>query len=176
LGTPPTATNFPRRNRIISGLSLGTLVVEAALRSGSLITARLATEQGREVFAIPGSIYNPMSKGCHNLIRQGAKLVETAQDIVEELGPLYSLQISTESNLNCVSTHSYVHNSNQMEVLNNLGYEPTPVDTVIERTGFSAETVSALLTRLELDGQICSQGGSYYKIEVKGTKNERKCI
>lgn len=160
-GTPPRPEHFPRRNRLISGLSLGTLVVEAAPQSGSLITARLAAEQGREVFAIPGSIHNPLARGCHNLIRQGAKLVETTQDILEELGALYergerrSLPGTTESPGE--DKPQEIRN-----LLDHIGFEPTGVDTLVERSGLTADLVSSMLVVLELHGQIVSAPGGLY--------------
>ncbi len=162
-GTPPIASNFPRRNRIISGLSLGTLVVEAALKSGSLITARLASEQGREVFAIPGSIHNPLTRGCHALIRQGAKLTEHTHDILEELGPLACLAIEQQSeidNTNQASTPS----SSEHPLLENLGFEPTSIDTLVTRSGLTPEKVSSMLLTLELQGTVTSSGGLYSRI------------
>ncbi len=162
-GTQARPGNFPRRNRIISGLSLGTLVVEAAEKSGSLITARLASEQGREVFAIPGSIHNPLARGCHKLIRQGAKLVETSRDILEELGPLLpDLARQPERG------HS---NSNQTEpaldpdyqlLLDCMGFDPIQADTLIERSGLTAEEVSSMLILLELEGHVSSAPGGIY--------------
>jgi len=149
LGTPPLAANFPRRNRIISGLSLGCLVVEASLQSGSLITARLALEQGREVFAIPGSIHSPQSKGCHALIKQGAKLVETARDILDELGfssPPVSPGAASEHPL-------FVH----------LGFEPLDLDSLAQRSGLTIGELSAILLQLELGGQIASLPGGLYQ-------------
>lgn len=171
IGTQPKAENFPRRNRIISGLSYGTLVVEAALRSGSLITARLAMEQNREVFAIPGSIHNSLARGCHQLIRQGAKLVETAQDILEEmvieLGDNISIedtppqQISLESD---ESTQLSTDDSNMdmITLLDSMGYDPVPVDQLVVLTGFSPEAVSSMLLMLELNNKISSNGGGTY--------------
>jgi DNA processing protein len=155
-GTPPRPEHFPRRNRLISGLSLGTLVVEAALQSGSLITARLATEQGREVFAIPGSIHNPLARGCHALLRQGAKLVETAQDILEELGALAAwgetLAPTTDDN-----------GPEEIQgLLHHVGFEPTAVDTLVERSGLTAAQVSSMLVVLELHGQVTSAPGGLY--------------
>jgi len=165
LGTPPLAENFPRRNRIISGLSIGTLVVEAALRSGSLITARMALEQGREVFAVPGSIHNPLARGCHQLIRQGAKLVENIQDIVEELGTLSEAALSWHNDGANTASVSDKLNEQHIYVLNNLGFEPTSVDTLVERTGLTAETLSSILLVLELHNQILSgPGGSYVRL------------
>jgi DNA processing protein len=149
LGTPPLAANFPRRNRIISGLSLGCLVVEASLQSGSLITARMALEQGREVFAIPGSIHSPQSKGCHALIKQGAKLVETAQDVLEELGYrnfASSPKISAEHPL-------FAH----------LGFDPLDLDALVQRSGLTIAELSAILLQLELDGHIASLPGGLYQ-------------
>ncbi len=149
LGTPPLASNFPRRNRIISGLSLGCLVVEASLQSGSLITARMALEQGRDVFAIPGSIHSPQSKGCHALIKQGAKLVESAQDILEELG--FSSSPITQ---NTVNDHPlFLH----------LGFDPIDVETLSQRSGLTIAELSAILLQLELDGTIASLPGSLYQ-------------
>lgn len=170
-GTPPLAENFPRRNRIISGLSLGTLVVEAALRSGSLITARLALEQGREVFAIPGSIHNPLARGCHQLIRQGAKLVENIQDIIEELGALSAAVLSSqaalsrrESTLN-MSPGPLILDPQHAYILDCLGSEPTSIDTLVERSGLTAETLSSILLVLELHNQVVSvHGGSYVRL------------
>jgi DNA processing protein len=159
LGTPPLASNFPRRNRIISGLSLGTLVVEAAVKSGSLITARLASEQGREVFAIPGSIHNPLSRGCHMLIRQGAKLVENTTDILEELGPLVSLVLEAipeelkAANQDIIDT--------QDPVIEKMGFEPISIDVLVERCGLTPEKVSSMLLSLELQGRVTSTGGLY---------------
>jgi DNA processing protein len=149
LGTPPLASNFPRRNRIISGLSVGCLVVEASLQSGSLITARMALEQGRDVFAIPGSIHSPQSKGCHALIKQGAKLVESAQDILEELG--FSSLPTTQSTLN------------DHPLFAHLGFDPVDVETLTQRSGLTIAELSAILLQLELDGTIASLPGSLYQ-------------
>jgi len=156
-GTDPLPGNFPRRNRIISGLSLGTLVVEAALRSGSLITARLATEQGREVFAIPGSIHNPLARGCHQLIRQGAKLVETAQDILEELAPQLrtALRESASSEVPAGPDEEY------RGLLACLDDAPSSVDLLVRRSGLTAEAVSSMLLLLELQGYVVSTAGGY---------------
>ncbi|MEJ2141488.1 MAG: DNA-processing protein DprA [Gammaproteobacteria bacterium] len=137
IGVPPLAANFPRRNRIISGLSLAVLVVEAAVKSGSLITARMALEQGREVLAVPGSIHNPHSRGCNSLIRQGAKLVETAQDVLEEL-PQIELSNKTDLEKQSKSTPFQLDESYQ-QVLESVGYEPTAVDTVVQRSGLTAD-------------------------------------
>jgi DNA processing protein len=151
LGTPPLAHNFPRRNRIISGLSLGCLVVEASLQSGSLITARMALEQGREVFAIPGSIHMPQAKGCHALIKQGAKLVENPRDILDELGWLSALG-DTASNI------SQAH-----PVFDHLGFDPLDIDSLSQRSGLTIEALSAILLQLELDGQVATLAGGMYQ-------------
>ncbi len=161
-GVGPQPGNFPRRNRIISGLSLGTLVVEAALRSGSLITARLASEQGREVFAIPGSIHNPLARGCNALIRQGAKLVECAADIIEELGPL-SQVTQVQRKLSAANdVEAFELDDDHARVLESLGYEPTAVDTVVERSGLTPEAVCSMLLVLELHGHVTTAAGGYY--------------
>lgn len=153
LGTEPLAGNFPRRNRIISGLAKGCLIVEAAVDSGSLITARLAADQGREVFAIPGSIHSPLSKGCHALIKQGAKLVESAQDVLEELGVTARVAAGTSAP---AADHG---------LLEKMGFDPCDVDELIGRSGLPVEVVSATLLKLELDGKIaCLPGGLYQRI------------
>lgn len=151
LGTPPARENFPRRNRLISGLSRGCLVIEAALASGSLITARFAAEQGREVFAIPGSIHSPLSRGCHALIKQGAKLVESAQDVLEELGLGVSLPLDPKISVPSDS------------LLQHMGYDPCTIDTLIQRSGLAAEAVSAMLLALELEGKVNSLSGGIYQ-------------
>ncbi len=167
-GTPALKHNFPRRNRIISGLTLGTLVVEAALRSGSLITARLAGEQGREVFAIPGSIHNPLARGCHQLIRQGAKLVETAHDIFSELAPLAASLLPRETptvQWQGTDTPQVLANALDKEyeiLLDALGFEPASVDLMIARTGLKADAVASMLLILELNGRIESYPGGLY--------------
>jgi len=151
LGTPPLAHNFPRRNRIISGLSLGCLVVEASLQSGSLITARMALEQGREVFAIPGSIHMPQAKGCHALIKQGAKLVETPRDILDELGWLSAAG----------DTASSIRQAHP--VFDHLGFDPLDIDSLSQRSGLTIEALSAILLQLELDGQVATLAGGMYQ-------------
>ncbi|MDA8259091.1 MAG: DNA-processing protein DprA [Betaproteobacteria bacterium] len=158
LGTPALASNFPRRNRIIAGLGLGCLVVEAALRSGSLITARLAAESGREVFAIPGSIHSPLSHGCHQLIRQGAKLVESAHDILEELrwG-----NISTTAGV--ANPASPVQNSHEEQVLAFMGDAPCPLDTLALRSGLTPADLLAMLLPMELAGRIAQLPGGLYQ-------------
>ena len=164
LNTKPQPGNFPRRNRIISGLSLGTLVVEAAVKSGSLITARLAMEQGREVLAIPGSIHNPLARGCHRLIREGAKLVETADDIVEELAALLGLLPEQPPSNTTEPVEHVQRDDDYQSLLQALGYDPLPIDTLIQRSGLTAEAVSSMLLLLELDGVVASApGGRYYR-------------
>jgi DNA processing protein len=160
LGTSPRAEFFPSRNRIISGLSLGTLVVEAALKSGSLITARMAMEQSREVFAIPGSIHNPLSKGCHQLIRQGAKLVENAEDILEELGAL--ALVTSEDALVSLAPMAHEKDDDYKKLFEYLGFDPISVDMLIENSGLTAEAVSSMLLLLELEGEVESLPGGRY--------------
>ncbi|MFI4939177.1 MAG: DNA-processing protein DprA, partial [Burkholderiales bacterium] len=157
LGMPAIPANFPRRNRIISGLARGTLVVEAAAQSGSLITARMAAEQGREVFAIPGSIHSPLSKGCHQLIRQGAKLVESAQDILEELGAFIGAHKLPEKNIYPPTTGSV-----DSALLTAMGFDPVDANTLSMRAGLDAAALSAQLLTLELDGAIESLPGGIY--------------
>ena len=165
LGTSPRAENFPRRNRLISGLSLGTLVVEAATRSGSLITARMALEQGREVFAIPGSIHNPLAKGCHQLIREGAKLVETAADIVEELGALAGVSDMPAQEEMTVDSDPPVLDGDYQLLFTCLGYDPIGIDSLVSQSGLTAESVSSMLLLLELEGQVASlSGGRYVRV------------
>jgi len=168
VGTQPRSSNFPRRNRIISGLAHGTLVVEAALKSGSLITARLASEQGREVFAIPGSIHNPLAKGCHQLIRQGAKLVETAQDILEEMSAIIDLSqidqvtIPTNYETSEITTHTNNEDPDHQLLLEKMGYDPISIDNLVVSTGFKPESIAAMLLILELQSQVSSNGGGTY--------------
>ncbi|OYV36129.1 MAG: DNA protecting protein DprA, partial [Thiomonas sp. 20-64-5] len=162
LGTAPSKGNFPRRNRLISGLSRGVLVVEAATHSGSLITARLAGEQGREVFAIPGSIHNPLAHGCHRLIREGAKLVETAQDVLEEFG--WDTPLPAPD-----STHSADEaapaDSPDCDILRALGYEIRDFDDLSARTGWPADRLGARLLELELHGLVARlPGGRFQRI------------
>nr|WP_092413912.1 DNA-processing protein DprA [Collimonas sp. OK307] len=163
LGMPGIAANFPRRNRIISGLARGVLVVEAAAQSGSLITARMAAEQGRDVFAIPGSIHSPLSKGCHQLIKQGAKLVESAQDILEELRPLHGV----EAIVAATPVAEAVGGTNQelQGLLAVLGYDPVSFDVLAERSGNDAGSLNGQLLELELAGLIeVLPGGIYRRI------------
>jgi DNA processing protein len=154
LGTPPLAHNFPLRNRIIAGLSRGTLVVEAALESGSLITARLAVEAGREVFAIPGSIHSPLSRGCHVLLRQGAKLVETAQDILEEL----RLAAPAAS-----PAAAEAPAEDGDPVLEALGYDPVSLDALVARTGWTPQALNSRLLELELQGRVARLPGQLFQ-------------
>ncbi len=158
LGTPPLAPLFPQRNRLIAGLSRGTLVVEAALQSGSLITARLAAECGRDVFAIPGSIHAPQSRGCHLLIKQGAKLVDSAQDIVEELRPGTSPPTTGPAAAPRAAD----------PVLGALGYEPVTLDALVERTGVSPAALNVRLLELELDGQVARLPGQLFQRVGRG--------
>ncbi|MDR1888750.1 MAG: DNA-processing protein DprA [Zoogloeaceae bacterium] len=160
LGSPAAAANFPRRNRIISGLARGILVVEAAQESGSLITARLAGEQGREVFAIPGSIHSPLSRGCHRLIKQGAKLVESAQDILEELGVWSPPAAPTPPDAPTTATPPA---DSETRVLAQLGYGPCTFDELAQRTTLNADTLLALLLDLELAGRIAPLPGNRYQ-------------
>ena len=155
LSYPVLAQNFPRRNRLISGLSLGCIVVEAALHSGSLITAQYALEQGREVFAVPGSIHSPMSKGPHRLLKQGAKLVECVDDVLLELN-LPAAQVDGKR-------HAAISNPQTEAVLEAMGYEACAVDTICERSTFAASEVCSLLLTLELEGKVASLPGGYYQ-------------
>ena len=165
LGTPPLAANFPRRNRLIAALSLGTLVVEAALKSGSLITARLASEQGKEVFAIPGSIHAAQSRGCHALIKQGAKLVESVQDVLEELN-LTDTPTGVSSKLiaeNDDLTLDMAENDPRTGLLKALGYDPVSLDALLARTGLATATLQAQLLELEMDGFVARLPGGLFQ-------------
>ena len=157
VGTPPLSFNFPRRNRIISGLSLGVLVVEASARSGSLITARLAAEHGREVFAIPGGIHNPLARGCHALIRSGAKLVESVSDILEEIPPLDPLSFVSRQD---ARDDSPALDSNP--VLAGIGDAPVSLDQPVARTGLTVAEVSTMLLTLQLDGLVTALPGGLF--------------
>ena len=159
LGTPITQANFPKRNRIIAGLTQGCLVVEAAVQSGSLITARLAAEAGREVFAIPGSIHSPQARGCHALIRQGAKLVESAEDVLEELPPLGVVSAAPE----VVETPH-----EQQALLDAMGFDPVSLDALMARSGWPAAELSAALLELELDGQVARLAGQLFQRRRQG--------
>jgi DNA processing protein len=166
-GTPPRAENFPQRNRLIAGLSLGTLVVEAARRSGALITARLALEAGREVFAVPGSIHSPLSHGCHQLIKAGAKLVEEADDVLTELKFLVSKEPLTELRVAAArGGESGVRLDKDYEMLlDALGFEPTTIDSLVARTELPNESIASMLLILELEGRVTAlPGGRYGRI------------
>ena len=165
LGMPPLSQNFPRRNRIIAGLSLGCLVVEAALKSGSLITARLASEAGREVFAIPGSIHSPLSHGCHALIRLGAKLVESAADVLEELPPLGGAPAVAETG---AAPGASEFSRDQQQLLTRMGYDPISLDGLQARCGWSAADLSAALLELEMLGAIARLAGQRFQRRALG--------
>ena len=160
LQTPSRRENFPRRNRVISGLAQGCLVVEAALASGSLITARAAADQGREVFAIPGSIHSPLAKGCHALIKSGAKLVETADDVLSELSGFHA---RSGTAANSVSTAQVAPKGSESPLLAHLDFDPVEIDSLCARSGLPAQQVSAELLRLELAGVIAALPGGRYQ-------------
>jgi DNA processing protein len=182
LGTPPLAENFPQRNRIIAGLAQGTLVVEAALRSGSLITASMAIECGREVFAIPGSIHSPQSHGCHALIKQGAKLVETAQDVLEELNRSAALRPSSSrpsagttnadpaaaERLPAAGVAASLHASPHASLLGAMGFDPVTLDAVLARTGLPTASAQAQLWELEMEGAVQRLPGGRFQRRVTG--------
>ncbi len=167
-GTPPRAGQFPRRNRIISGLAMGTLVIEASLRSGSLITARCCLEQGRELFAIPGSIRNQMVRGCHHLIRNGAKLTESIDDVLSELGPLASVV------LNDIDGHTHTAPENggaHGHLLELMGFSPFSLDELVHRSGIKAGELSGILLLMELENQVISlPGGLYLRGQRQGNQ------
>ncbi|BEH12665.1 MULTISPECIES: DNA-processing protein DprA [Marinobacter] len=163
-GTQARAAHFPQRNRIISGLSRGVLVVEASLRSGSLITARTALEQGREVFAIPGSVHSPVARGCHQLIKQGARLVETADDVLEELGTWWSMQPASECDQTGPAEQDLSGlDSREIAVLEALGYDPQSTDALSQATGLPADQLMQSLLLLELEGLANSAPGGYLR-------------
>ena len=167
LGTPPRRENFPQRNRIIAALSLGTLVVEAARRSGSLITARLAGDQNRELFAVPGSIHNPLSRGCHELIRQGAKLTETVADILSELNfsAFFDASRSASRSLDSAGELEAGMDKEHKILLDALGFDPVDLDMLVVRTGLKAEAVSSMMLILELEGHVqAAPGGRYSRV------------
>jgi len=186
-GVGPRAGHFPARNRIISGMSTGVLVVEAGIRSGSLITARLAGEQGREVFAVPGSIRNPMARGCHRLIRQGARLVESPDEIVDDLRPLIAELAgelrgllaprastpSADANADAAAIDSGAPDPQVEALLAAVGYDPTSVDEIMARTELTTQAVSSMLLNLELQGRVAALGGGRYS--RTGNDRESNC-
>jgi DNA processing protein len=160
IGAPPARENFPRRNRIISGLARGVLVVEAAISSGSLITARTAADQGRDVYAVPGSIHSPLAKGCHALIKQGAKLVESAEDVLSEFSAFVAPDTTPPATPDATHEVSGVTN---VPLLDCMGYDPCNVDTLCERSGLTPDRVSAILLQLELAGKVVGLPGGVYQ-------------
>ncbi len=173
VGTPPLPANFPRRNRILSGLSHGVLVVEAAERSGSLITARLAGEQGREVFAVPGSIRNPLARGCHRLLRQGAVLVETPDEVLAELPALgRELDVAPPSPAPspAVSGLDPALPAPSQRTLQAMGFEPVSVDVLVARTALTVDALSSILLELELQGHVLAVPGGLYSRVVQGSE------
>lgn len=162
--SPPVAQNFPRRNRIISGLSLGTLVVEAGLQSGSLITARYASEQGREVFALPGSVRSVFHRGCHALIRQGAKLVESTQDIMDELGGLLAFKQRECAQLEAVVRQPNHLSAEARKIFRLLDYVPVSLDVLMARSGLAVAELAAALMDLEMEGFVVQQHGCYVRV------------
>ena len=174
LGTPPVAANFPKRNRLIAGMSAGTLVVEAALASGSLVTARLASEQGREVFAIPGSIHTPQSKGCHALLRQGAKLVETVQDIWDELPmsasgrEMVSASPMPSSSPSAAASATPTPDNQEHPLFQALGFDPQSLDMLQARSGWETAALQAWLLEQELEGHVARLPGGWFQRVVQG--------
>ncbi len=167
LGTAPRRAHFPQRNEIIAGLTLGTLVVEATPRSGSLITARLAGDLGRELFAVPGSIYSPLSRGCHELIRQGAKLTQTSHDILSELNfpAFFALQSRAAADPRAVPVGELGMDKDHKILLDALGFDPADLDNLVVRTGFKPEAVSSMMLILELEGHVqAAPGGRYSRV------------
>ncbi|HQW64527.1 MAG TPA: DNA-processing protein DprA, partial [Pseudomonadota bacterium] len=182
-GTPARAPHFPQRNRIIAGLALGILVVEAGLRSGSLITARLAGEYGREVYAIPGSIHHPMARGCHRLIRDGARLVEGVDEVLDGLGPLARalgadiagrLARAAATPARPAATAPPADPA-RARVRAALGHDPLPVDALVLRSGLTAATVSSILSLLEIDGEVVVHPGGRYAILAPSGQGEAGC-
>lgn len=169
-GTTARPEHFPRRNRIIAGLALGTLVIEAGLRSGSLITARLAGEQGREVFALPGSIHNPLARGCHRLIRDGARLVESVDEVLDALRPLaqalgaeLAARLDDDGNGAPAAGGGWRDDPDYRRLLDALGHEPTALEELAERTGLGAAALSSMLLMLELEGVVAGLAGGRYE-------------
>jgi DNA processing protein len=176
LGTPPRRHNFPRRNRVIAGLCLGTLVVEAARRSGSLITARSANDHGREVFAIPGSIHSPLSRGCHELIKAGAKLVETGDDILSELNfsAFFANDLRSLAGAAARAANAAGMDKDHKILLDALGFDPADLDVLVVRTGFKPEAVSSMMLILELEGHVqAAPGGRYSRVANRRAGGER---
>ena len=176
LGTPPRRSNFPRRNRLIAALSLGTLVVEAARRSGSLITAKIARDHGREVFAVPGSIHNPLCGGCHELLKAGAKLVETADDILRELNfsAFFSNDFRALAPRPAHSVYTAGMDKAHKILLDALGFDPVDLDKLVVRTGFKPEAVSSMMLILELEGHVqTAPGGRYSRVVNRSAGGER---
>lgn len=171
-GVPPLRENFPRRNRIISGLAFGTLVVEARLQSGALITARRAVEQGREVFAVPGSIHSPLAKGCHRLIRDGAKLVESTAHVLEELASVLSMELANEAHvardtIAGESARMSARDPDYARLLDALGWDVVDTDTLVLRSGLTAAEVSSMLLILELEGSVQPLAGGRYQRQAE---------
>jgi len=172
-GVPACRENFPRRNRIISGLSVGVVVVEAGMRSGSLITARLSGTYGREVFAVPGSIHSPLSKGCHRLIKQGAKLVENSQDIVCELSALIGITEQDTSTQAAAKTMPRHADPDYAKLLRSMSFDPVDVEALIDRSGLTAGELSSMLLILELEGRVESlPGGRFQQLTGWNKPNE----